>query len=695
MSKTTQLPEDYRQRVYAGWLGKCIGVRFGAPLENWTYDEIQRTLGELEGYLPFPTGKIFKPDDDTSVPMVLLRALQDYGPHVSAAQIGETLLNYLGDQHGTLWWGGYGVSTEHTAYLNLKAGLPPPLSGSAAVNGLALSEQIGGQIFSDIWGLVAPSRPGLGADLAEKAASVSHDGNGVYGGRFIAACTSAAFDVRDPHELVRIGLEQVPAGSEYERVVRAVCGYHREDPHNWRRAFLRLREEFGYQHYPGMVPIIPNAGVVVLALLYGAGDFSQSIKIANMAGWDTDCNVGNVGAIVGTAVGLEGIEWRWRTPLEDILVTASVVGTRNLLTLPECAHLIADLGEMLAGAGAPSLRPRLRFDLPGATCGARMEGSPEILVEFHQAGVQDEGALALTLRRLTKKSEARLYFDTYLRSERLSSNYYGASFTPKIHPGQTLRARLYLPPEAKPWLYAGLFAWDDNHKELHQGGSTALVPGEWTEIEFRLPALKGACLGRVGVAFRTIDEPWSGQVFLGWLDWDGAAQYSSDFGVETPAYGAISGWTYLRGYWRLEGGAYHGSGTETSESYSGDVRWQDYRLTARLVPLFGDAHLILGRVQGALRGYAFGLGAQNTLRLYKKVEGEYRQVASKEFEWQSGETYELQLQVQGRRLSAGVKGGPAIDWVDEQEPYLHGQIGLASFPLCHTRWEGLDIEPVE
>ena len=36
------IPADYNERVYAGWLGKCIGVRFGAPLEGWTYQEIDR-----------------------------------------------------------------------------------------------------------------------------------------------------------------------------------------------------------------------------------------------------------------------------------------------------------------------------------------------------------------------------------------------------------------------------------------------------------------------------------------------------------------------------------------------------------------------------------------------------------------------------------------------------------------------------
>ena len=40
------IPLDYDERVYAGWLGKCIGVRFGAPLEGWTYDDIRRNVGE-------------------------------------------------------------------------------------------------------------------------------------------------------------------------------------------------------------------------------------------------------------------------------------------------------------------------------------------------------------------------------------------------------------------------------------------------------------------------------------------------------------------------------------------------------------------------------------------------------------------------------------------------------------------------
>ena len=48
------LPENYAERVYAAVLGKCIGVRLGAPVEaeNWTYERIRAVYGEkIHGYL--------------------------------------------------------------------------------------------------------------------------------------------------------------------------------------------------------------------------------------------------------------------------------------------------------------------------------------------------------------------------------------------------------------------------------------------------------------------------------------------------------------------------------------------------------------------------------------------------------------------------------------------------------------------
>lgn len=86
------------------------------------------------------------------------------------------------------------------------AGHPGPQSGSIAQNGSTMAEQIGGQIFIDTWGLVSPGNPELAVNLAEKAASVTHDGNGKYGGMFIAACISIAFIEQDIKSILEKGL---------------------------------------------------------------------------------------------------------------------------------------------------------------------------------------------------------------------------------------------------------------------------------------------------------------------------------------------------------------------------------------------------------------------------------------------------------------------------------------------------------
>jgi ADP-ribosylglycohydrolase len=689
------LPSDYDQRVYAGWLGKCIGVRFGAPLEGWTYEEIRDNLGDLTGYVHEDRGKLFKPDDDTSMPMILIRALEDYGPDVSVEQIGATWLNYLGDQQGTLWWGGYGISTEHTVYLNLASGIPASRAGTIAQNGAALAEQIGGQIFSDIWGLVMPDDPKRAADLAEKVASVSHDGNGVYGARFIAALVSAAFSERDPRRLINIGLQHIPANSEYARVICAMLDSHAQHPDDWHQAYAYLKANFGYDRYPGAVHIIPNAGVVALGLLYGAGDFTRSLQITNMAGWDTDCNVGNVGAIIGTAVGVEGIDSSWREPMNDLLITASVIGTRNLLTIPQCADLFCALGRRLRGETSEP-RPRYHFLYPGSTNTFDARGDKGRPI--HLRRTETAPTLQTSIRKLNKKGEIRVFTRTYHHPGELSSNYYGATFTPLLFPGQTVLARAYIPESAPKSITAALYTHDDNHNSTHQASGEALTPGAWHTLHYPIPPMKDACLSEVGVVLRNIGEVWeTGSFQLAELDWSGAPDYESTFAKERSESGGISQWTRLRGYWRLENGAYHGSGPGLCETYSGEIRWTDYRLEADIVPLIGDHHHVNVRVGGALSSYAFGLAPDQTAVLYKK-DKTYRAVASVPFAWAHGSVYQLSLTAQGDTLTASVIAPDGqrqtLAWRDPEAPYLSGQIGLSTWHGGHLRCQAVRVRPV-
>src|SRR5207248_6688471 len=45
------LPADYVERVYAGVLGKMIGVYLGRPFEGWTHERILAELGPIEDYV--------------------------------------------------------------------------------------------------------------------------------------------------------------------------------------------------------------------------------------------------------------------------------------------------------------------------------------------------------------------------------------------------------------------------------------------------------------------------------------------------------------------------------------------------------------------------------------------------------------------------------------------------------------------
>jgi ADP-ribosylglycohydrolase len=94
----TFLP-DYTERVYAGVLGKIIGVYLGRPFEGWKYEKIMRELGEVNYYVHEKLGKpLVVTDDDISGTFTFLRALPDHGNtnELTPQQIGQTWLNLSG-----------------------------------------------------------------------------------------------------------------------------------------------------------------------------------------------------------------------------------------------------------------------------------------------------------------------------------------------------------------------------------------------------------------------------------------------------------------------------------------------------------------------------------------------------------------------------------------------------------------------
>jgi len=81
--------------------------------------------------------------------------------------------------------------------------------------------------------------------------------------------------------------------------------------------------------------------IVVAGLVYGNLDFSKTISIAVMGGWDTDCNGATAGSILGALLGAKKIPEKWIDPINDTLYTG--VQGYNKVKISDLAKETLDL----------------------------------------------------------------------------------------------------------------------------------------------------------------------------------------------------------------------------------------------------------------------------------------------------------------------------------------------------------------
>ncbi|MEA4893782.1 MAG: ADP-ribosylglycohydrolase family protein [Oscillospiraceae bacterium] len=708
------------EKIYAGGLAKIIGIRLGAPVEGWTYEKIKSVYGALSGY---PVAyKRFAADDDSNGPLFFLRALEDSGrcgAALEADDVAEALLNYAPFEHGFFWWGGYGWSTEHTAYLNLRAGIPAPRSGSIEQNGSAVAEQIGGQIFIDTWGLAAPGNPDLAARMAARAASVTHDGEGINGGVFIAACISAAFEEQDIHAIIEKGLSYIPSESSYARLVREIMTFHESHPKDWEACFAYIQAKHGYDKYPGNCHILPNTAVILLSLLYGGGDFSDTLNICNRCGWDTDCNVGNVATIMGVRGGLSAIKEEWRQPINDFLACSSVVGSLNLQDIPYGACYIAKMAWRIVGEPLPEpfrtiIDNRIdscHFEFPGST------HAMEIRVDYmdhHSNEIKetllhntDETAhtglrsLRASAKPVNSGERVCVYKHTYLFPSDFHDSRYDPAFSPLVYPGQTIHGSVMLPPEA-PLCSVHLYARNARTGVMYMGEAQSPEKGEWAELEYAVPLMDGVLLDEIGFAFEIGSLPYAVPEFSAFVDdlyTDGMPAYTVDFSCEkteiwTDIHREVSQFTRLKGLLYLDGGKAHLSCADMGEAYTGHYSWKDYKAGFCIEPVCGENHYVCLRVQGGVRGYFVGFESSKKFVILKNTRRGLQRLSEAPFDWQKGTEYTIEVIAEGSRITARVKDVTLIV-VDKERPYLEGFIGLAvrdGSHLCSTRIEVCPIK---
>ena len=682
----TALPPDYSERAYAAVLGKLIGVYLGRPFEGWTYQRIMRELGPIEGYVHERLNcPLVVTDDDVAGTFTFIRALEDHGTRadLTAREIGETWLNYLVERRSILWWGGNGNSTEHTAWLNLKRGIAAPASGSIAVNGQAVAEQIGAQIFIDGWAIVAPGNPALAARLAEQAAKVSHDGAAVDAAKLWAAMEAEAFISRDVERLINVGLAYVSSGSPIAKLVADIRDWRKRYP-DWREMREAIEDRYGYDKHPGHCHVIPNHALMIMALLYAPDDFAFAQTIVCTSGWDTDCNAGNVGCLMGAMLGLEGIDARgkWRGPLADRMLISSADGGDAINDAVRVSARLVDLGRKLAGAPplpAPKGGAQFHFSQPGGVQGFAPVEGPHAKVELANIAFETSRAIELRFAGLGS-DQARIMTPTFTPPEVTRMRTYELMATPLVYSGQRVQARVIAHSEnasdVAVSLSALVYGAGDSLAPL-DSEAVVLAANEETILDWRLPDTDGQPIQSIGIAARSLGSAQDGAIVLDWLRWDGPPDVRlrrprepSDFWRRAWVNAVDNFSTTFPQAFRIsqdrgEGMIIHGS-----------RQWRDYRVETALTVHLAEQAGIGVRVQGLRRFYAVLLVRSNVLRLVRARDGETTVLAETSFEWSFERPYHFILETEGQTIEVTVDGVRLAARDDSEGALADGGVAL-------------------
>ena len=679
------LQQDYLERVYAGVLGKLIGVFLGRPFENWTHQRIMAELGTIEYYVHDRLGvPLVVTDDDVAGTFTFLRAFDEHGvkPELSSEEIGKTWLNNIVENRAILWWGGSGNSSEHTAWLNLKRGIPAPASGSIEVNGQTVAEQIGAQIFIDGWAMVSPGQPELAARLAEQAATVSHDGEAVHAAKLLAAMEAEAFVSDDVEHLLEVGLSVIPKDSLIARLISDVRHWHAELP-EWRDCRQRIQDHYGYDKFPGNCHVVPNHALIIMSLLYAPDDLQKALMIVNTSGWDTDCNSGNLGCLLGIKLGLAGVDAGpdWRGPIADRMLISSADGGSAVTDAVRIAYQIAGFGYQLAGMPAPDAPKNgalFHFSLPGSVQGFEADsgkGSPGAL-SVENTG----GALALRIRSLAPGQTLAAMTPTFSPSNAPQMPVYELMATPLVYSGQWIETKLAAEPDnsapVSVNLRVNVYGKGDTLNTI-DGEPQTLSPGQSTLLRWRLPDTGGQPIQQIGLSLTTTAPQAKGTVLVDYIRVDGAPELR----LRRPDEGGD--------FWRF---AWINSVSIFSKNFPaafrisqsvgegiiihGTRQWSDYTVSSSIAVHLGHEGGLVFRVQGLRRFYAMLLSRDGYLRLVKVRDGKRTVLAEQAYAWALERPYLMSVTLNGNQIGCSIEGQSVFSVRDVTQPYENGGIGL-------------------
>ncbi|MCX5270802.1 ADP-ribosylglycohydrolase family protein [Streptomyces virginiae] len=317
-------PQVLLERARGALLGLAVGDALGAPAENMKPSEIRAKWGRIEGFVSEdPAGT-----DDTEYAIFSGLLLARHGSALTVSHVERAWHHWIADlDEGPFRGAGF---SERGTLENLRRGLAAPISAQhrhAWSDGLAMR--------AAPFGVFAAGRPAEAARLVAIDGSVSHDGEGIYGGQAVAAGVAAAMAGGSPASVVSAALSVIPSDSWTARSLRrAVTAAARGE-----RA---VRSAVVIGGYP-WTDLAPEAvGLAFGAFAACRGDFPSSVLTAVNMGRDADTTAAVAGALAGALSGAAAIPADWSSAIGPVRGSClpsmrgyHVLDIADLLT-PEC-----------------------------------------------------------------------------------------------------------------------------------------------------------------------------------------------------------------------------------------------------------------------------------------------------------------------------------------------------------------------
>jgi len=314
--------DELMDKMSGFWIGQLLGNYIGFPFENNYVEEpipvlvdriytadydgspgLKINSKDRRGFIPLMAqtlGGAFS-DDDTDIEFVTLHAVEKYGLDITYPEITQMWKTPINDY---IW-----VANREARNL-MDQGLVAPDTGRKENNKHWF--QIDPQLVNEIWSAFYPGMTQKAAERALWGARITNDDWGTHPTIAYGAMISAAFFEKDVRKLVDIGIKAVPNEGPFAEGIRDVVKWHSEFD-NWRDTRDKIHEKYyaykkgSYEAPVSVVSSLANGLTGIMAVLYGEGDFIQTVGIATSAGYDCDNQAATTAGLIGVLNGLSGM----------------------------------------------------------------------------------------------------------------------------------------------------------------------------------------------------------------------------------------------------------------------------------------------------------------------------------------------------------------------------------------------------